>query len=119
MHSDICLIPPYIVFKSDRIVFLLLLLMSINVVDIVISTSTHYNEITQINYSEIIQLLEYSTNANVFIKGSHSYRRKRRIHNGLCHSLFPELIVEPKSTYDVSQIIKIARSKFVPISVTS
>ena len=71
------------------------------------------------DYNKMARLLHSITNSNVYTKGSPSYNRKRKVHNGLCNNIFPDLIVEPKTTYDVSQIVKIARSNNVPISVRS
>ena len=120
MHLDICVILSCAICKPNRLSFLSLLVV-INIIDITFSTqsSPRYHITTHSNYSEIITLLEHSTHANVYIRGTYLYNRKRRIHNGLCHNLFPDLIVEPKTNYDVSQIVKITRYYGVPISVRS
>ena len=115
MHLDICLNSNFVIVKH-RETFLLIVLL-LNSIDITDTTS--YHNTSYVDYSDIIQLLEYSTNSNVYVKGSHLYITKRRIHNGLCDNLFPDIIVEPKSTNDVSGIIKIAQKFKVPISVRS
>ena len=115
MHLDICLNFNFITIKHRQIFLLsIILLNSIYI----IATTSNFNT-SYIDYSDIIQLLEYSTKSNVYIKGSHLYNTKRKIHNGLCDNLFPDIIVEPKSTYDVSGIIKIVQKFKVPISVRS
>ena len=115
MHLDICLNPNFVIVKHKQIFLLFIILLNSN--DI-IATTSNFNT-SYVDYSDIIQVLEYSTNSNVYVKGSHLYNTKRRIHNGLCDNLFPDIIVEPKSTYDVSGIIKIAQKFKVPISVRS
>ena len=113
MHLDTCLLLSVGVHQHD-IIFLILSIIRVS--DIVLSTSTHYHDP---KYSKIANLFQYYTNANVYVKGSQLYYKKRKIHNGLCNYMFPDVIVEPTSTYDVSQIVKISRSKNVPISIRS
>ena len=62
-----------------------------------------------------------TTLAEVYLKGSPMYetRRKGRYKNGMCRSMLPDLIVMPKSTEDVSKIVKNARQYNIPISVKS
>ena len=115
MHLDICLDYISIIHKNRLAV--LFILVFLNIIDFTATTS--YSNTTYVNYSEIKKSLEHLTNANVYVKGSHLYNTKRRIHNGLCDNLFPDVIVEPKSTSDVSQIVKIARRANVPLSVRS
>ena len=115
MHLDICLVLIIAVFKHKPT--FLFFLVFLNFCDI--SYATSYYNITHVYYSDIIQQLKYSTNANIYIKGSHLYNNKRRIHNGLCDNLFPDVIVEPKSTYDVSEIVKISLDSKIPLSVRS
>ena len=115
MHLDICL--DYICIIHKHRLTILFILVFQNIIGFAATTS--HSNTTYVNYSEIIKSLEHSTNANVYVKGSHLYNTKRRIHNGLCDNLFPDVIVEPKSTYDVSEIVKIARRVNVPISVRS
>ena len=73
----------------------------------------------EIKYSEIGGEILGTTNANVYSKGTYQYNEKRKVHNGLCKNIFPDLVVEPKSTEDVSKIIKIANKYNAPISVRS
>ena len=113
MHLDTCLLLSVGVHQHE-IIFLMLSI--IRVFDVVLSTSTHHHDP---KYSRIANLFQYYTNANVYVKGSQLYYKKRKIHNGLCNYMFPDVIVEPTSTYDVSQIVKISRSKNVPISIRS
>ena len=113
MHLDTCLLLSVGVHQYE-IIFLILSIIRVS--DIVLSTSTHYHDP---KYSRIANLFQYYTNANVYVKGSQLYYKKRKIHNGLCNYMFPDVIVEPTSTYDVSQIVKISRSKNVPISIRS
>ena len=115
MHLDICLNFIFVTFNHRlTLSFVVVFLYHINN-----TVTTSYYNATTINHRDIIHKLKYLTNANVYVKGSHLYDTKRRIHNGLCDNLFPDVIVEPKSTYDVSEIIKIARNVNVPISVRS
>ena len=60
-----------------------------------------------------------TTSSNVYDKGSNQYNKRRIVHNGLCRNVFPDTVVVPKSTEDVSRIVKIARYYNVPISVRS
>ena len=73
----------------------------------------------EIRYSEIGAVILDTTNAYVYSKGTYQYNEKRKVHNGLCKNIFPDLVVVPKSTEDVSKIIKIANRYNVPISVRS
>ena len=71
------------------------------------------------DYKEVAQVLRTTTFAELHLKGSPMYekRRKDRYKNGMCRSMLPDIIVMPKSTEDVSKIIKIARHYHIPISV--
>ena len=68
------------------------------------------------NISNNIRL---TTRADVHVKGSSSYEIRRKVSNGLCQSIFPDLVVVPKSTDDVSKIVQIARRYNVSISIRS
>ena len=72
------------------------------------ATSQHY-----------IEELRKSMNGSIFIKGTLEYEKRRLVHNALCESVYPDLIASPKSTKDVSNILKITDSYDVPISVRS
>ena len=113
MHLDTCLLLSVGVHQHE-IIFLILSIIRVS--DIVLSTSTHYHDP---KYSKIAKQFQYYTNANVYVKGSQLYYKKRKIHNGLCNYMFPDVIVEPKSTFDVSQIVRICRDKNVSISIRS
>ena len=56
---------------------------------------------------------------SVYLKGSTGYNERRIVHNALCEDIFPDLIVVPKSTEDVSEIVKITNEFNVNISVRS
>ena len=72
------------------------------------SSSQHY-----------IEELRKSLNGSIFIKGTLAYEKRRLVHNALCESIYPDLIALPKSTLDVSNILRITNSYDVPISVRS
>ena len=70
-------------------------------------------------YRQISYDIRSETNAYVHLKGSKFYERRRKVKNGLCKYIFPDVVVVPKSTKDVAEIIKISRRYEVPISVRS
>ena len=55
----------------------------------------------------------------VYSRGTINYNKRRIVHNGLCENIYPDLIVVPKSTEDVSEIVKITNEFNVSISVRS
>ena len=70
-------------------------------------------------YSEISHHISFTTRARTYLKGTIRYNIRRKVNNGLCNAIFPDLIVVPKTTKDVSKIIQISRNYKVPISITS
>ena len=68
---------------------------------------------------DYIEKLRKSLNGSIFIKGTLAYEKRRLVHNALCESIYPDLIVLPKSTKDVSNILRITDNYDVPISVRS
>ena len=89
------------------VTFYAYVILSFNVHEI--RLSQFENEIQSSNkYSDISRVILTTTNANVYNKGTYQYNEKRIVHNGLCKNVFPDLVVEPTSTEDVSRIIKIA-----------
>jgi len=63
--------------------------------------------------------LKRSIKGDVFAKGSINYEKRRLIHNGLCTKIYPDIIVVPESTNDVSAIVKITNKHKVAISIRS
>ena len=61
----------------------------------------------------------YFLQGDVFAKGSINYEKRRLIHNGLCTKIYPDIIVVPESTNDVSAIVKITNKHKVAISIRS
>ena len=70
-------------------------------------------------YTKVANAVRTTTSADVYRKGSTMYEMKREVKNGLCKFMHPDLIAVPKSTQDVSKIVKIARYYNIPISVRS
>ena len=68
---------------------------------------------------DLVSLLQSSISGKVFPKGSYGYAKRRIVHNGLCSHIFPDIIVTPHTTEDVSAIVKIARAHNQVISVRS
>ena len=66
-----------------------------------------------------IEELKRTVEGSVFVKGTLDYEKRRLVHNALCEKIFPDLIVVPKSTYDVSNILKVSSKYNIPISVRS
>ena len=75
--------------------------------------------IQSINYTKVYNEIKYLTHAYVFRKGSQPYHQQKITQNGWCSHISPDLIVVPKSTMDVSTIVKIARFYEIPLSVRS
>ena len=70
-------------------------------------------------YSAIAHHISVTTRARAYLKGTPGYNLRRKVNNGLCNDVFPDLIVAPKTEKDVSKIIQISRYYNVPISVRS
>ena len=70
-------------------------------------------------YQNIAKTLHMKTKADVHMKGSFGYHQKRKVQNGACAYIYPDLITVPKSTKDVSTIVSIATQFDVPVSVKS
>ena len=80
---------------------------------------TKTNSASPPDYTEVARVLRTTTFADVYMKGSSMYEKRRKLKNGMCKYLLPHLVVVPKSTLDVSNIIKIASHYHTPISVRS
>ena len=70
-------------------------------------------------YRDISKAIRSTTKASVYHKGSSIYEKRRKVSNGLCANIFPDLVVVPKLTEDVSKVVQISRHYQVPISVRS
>ena len=77
------------------------------------------NRILNDFYTKVYHKIRYHSSAYVFRKGSQPYYQQKITQNGWCSHISPDLIVVPKSTMDVSTIIKIARYYDIPLSVRS
>ena len=71
------------------------------------------------NYREIAYQISLTTNARTHLKGTIGYNTRLKVSNGLCNGIRPDLIVLPKTTKDVSEIMKISRYYDVPITARS
>ena len=71
------------------------------------------------NPLKYVEDLKKYLNGSIFVKGSLEYEKRRLVHNALCDTIYPDLIALPKSTLDVSTILKITNQHDVPISVRS
>ena len=71
------------------------------------------------NYREVARVIKATTLADVHMKGSVMYEKRRELKNGMRKYIYPDLVVVPKSTEDVSKIIKTASHYNTPISVRS
>ena len=73
------------------------------------------------NYREVARVLKTTTFADVYTKDSPMYVKKLhdRVKNGMCKYMLPDMVVMPKSTEDVSKLVKIAAHYNTPISVRS
>ena len=67
----------------------------------------------------ITSVIRSQTKSYVYLKGKNFYERRPKVKYGLCKYIFPDIVVAPKSTLDVSQIIEITRDFDVPIGVRS
>ena len=71
------------------------------------------------NYQhKVAKIIQYETSANVHLPGTEEYKR-RRVQNGTCTNIYPDMIVVPRSDGDISKIVHISNIVGVPISVTS
>ena len=78
-----------------------------------------FTQSSQLLYENIAKVIHLQTRASVHLKGSHGYYQKRRVQNGACVNIYPDLIVVPKTTNDVATIISFATKFKAPISVKS
>ena len=72
-----------------------------------------------INYDKVYNDIKSATYSIVYRKGSIGYNKRKITQNGLCSNISPDLIVVPKSTRDVANIVKISRWYNIPLSVRS
>ena len=72
-----------------------------------------------VDYKKISHQIVRATGADVYEQGLPGYYERRKVLNGLCASVFPDLVVVPKTTNDVAKIVKISRQNNVPLSVRS
>ena len=117
MYKRICLVA--LCLKQGwliiKIVLLLTLLPNTMIPDINVNSNVQLNSDTRI----VAHIVKYSSDAEVHLRGSSLYKTVQKVHNGLCKNIFPDLIVVPKSTEDVSKIVKITRRHDTPISIRS
>ena len=95
--------------------FLLVLLLQV----IRLSYCTKWISTNHIDYENVYREIKSYTYSDVYQKGSRNYKRRKRTQNGWCSHISPDLIVVPKSTEDVANIVKISRRYKVPLSVRS
>ena len=57
--------------------------------------------------------------ADVYLPGTSGFDKYRLVNNGLCNSIKPGLVVRPRTTKDVSTIVRVARRFGLEISVRS
>ena len=69
-------------------------------------------------HHKIAQIIQYETSAEVHFPGSSEYKR-RRVRNGTCNSIHPDMIVVPKFKSDISRVLQISNIVGVPVSVRS
>ena len=69
-------------------------------------------------HQKVAKIIRYETSANIHFPGTEEYTR-RRVRDGICTNIFPDMIVVPRSDEDVSKIVQISNIVGVPISVTS
>ena len=74
---------------------------------------------TETIYNHIASVIRSQTKSYVYLKGKNFYERRRKVKNGLCKYIFPDIVVASKSTPVASQIIKMERVIDVPVSVRS
>ena len=65
----------------------------------------------------ILEATDWST--RVYLPGSNGYEAKRRVKNGLCAEIRPALIAAPKTTRDVSVLVRLAKTYKKEISIRS
>ena len=101
-------------------------LIIVNLVSLLASLSTIMTPCTNTNIKMksdikmIAHIIKFSTTAKVGLFNTELYNNSQVVHNGLCKNIFPDLIVIPFSTEDVSRIIKITRQHTTkPISIRS
>ena len=68
---------------------------------------------------DLVSVLQNAITGRVFPRGTYGYEKRRIVHNGLCAHIFPDIIVTPHTTEDVSAIVKIARQYNQVISIRS
>ena len=56
---------------------------------------------------------------DVYLRGSPEYESARAVHNGACRAIYPLLITTPRSTSDVSVLVRTASKYNLEISVRS
>ena len=64
-------------------------------------------------------LIKFSSNSTILLKDSNEFNIARVVHNGLCKTIIPNIIVIPTSTNDVSTIVKIVKRFNFQISIRS
>ena len=97
------------------ILFLFLLFLQI----INLTFCTDYISTSFIDYGNVYREIKGLTYSDVYQKGSKNYRKRKLTQNGWCSHISPDLIVVPKSTSDVANIVKISRRYNIPLSVRS
>ena len=60
----------------------------------------------------IAEEISRTTSARVVLDGSKEFESRRVVDNGLCRYIRPGIITVPRSTLDVSSIVRIARNPF-------
>ena len=83
------------------------------------SYCTKWISTNHIDYENVYREIKSYTYSDVYQKGSKNYKRRKRTQNGWCSHISPDLIVVPKSTEDVANIVKISRRYKAPLSVRS
>ena len=91
--------------------------MTLSTLSVLLSLVCVLSSDTATIYKHITSVIRSQTKSCVYLKGKNFYERRRKVKNGLCKYIFPEIVVARKSTLDVSQIIKMARDFEVWISV--
>jgi hypothetical protein len=69
-------------------------------------------------HHKVAEIIKYETSAEVHLPGSPEYTR-RRVRNGTCKAIFPDMIIVPKFENDISRVLQISNIIGVPISVKS
>ena len=81
------------------------------------SSPPDWNDLDNYHH-KIAQIIQYETSADVHFPGTAEYKR-RRVRNGTCNSIYPDMIVVPKFESDISRILQISNIVGVPVSVRS